>query len=188
MTQISLPTYIELSESLQDTPFKMHAAEAHGLVSGILTGTPAIAPDWESLVAGEKTTGRTHELLQSLHDGIAQQLYDLLFEFQLLLPQEEVVLAERAEALTFWCQGYLTGIKLVGIKMTDREPGEATEAIADLIEIAKMNYDEVVASDEDEDAYIELVEYVRMAAIVIYEDLREQSIAKSSTQSSGQLH
>jgi uncharacterized protein YgfB (UPF0149 family) len=63
-----------------------------------------------------------------------------------------------------------------------------TEAINDIIEIAKMNYEEVVASEEDETAYIELVEYVRLAVILIYQNLREQEKTSKSTSSSNHLH
>ena len=49
-----------------------------------------------------------------------------------------------------------------------------------MVEIAKMNYEEVVESEEDETAYVELVEYVRMAAILIYEELRRRGNYKAS--------
>ena len=57
--------------------------------------------------------------------------------------------------------------------MVARTPSDMTEAINDMIEIAKMNYEEVVAGEEDEAAYTELVEYVRMAAILIYQEMHE---------------
>ncbi len=43
-----------------------------------------------------------------------------------------------------------------------------------MIEIAKMNYEQVVDSEEDENAYVELVEYVRVAVILIYQEQHGQ--------------
>lgn len=188
MKELSLPNYGELSAALNKTSLKLHASQVHGLISGILCGNPKSTSAWEELVTGGKEPGKkTHELLQALYDATAKQLNDFLFDFALVLPSDEDELPIRAEALTLWCQGFLTGLKLAQIQIVDREPSEMTEAINDLIEIAKMNYEEVVASEEDEDAYIELVEYVRMAVILIYQDLREAQEPNKLTGSANNL-
>lgn len=188
MKQLSLPSYTQLSEALSQTALKLHASQVHGLICGILCGNPQSTAAWEELVTGSKESGKSHDLLQELYDLSAKQLDEFLFEFQLLLPADSDDLPVRAEALTLWCQGFLTGLKMVQVQIIDREPGEITEAINDLIEIAKMNYEEVVASEEDEAAYVELVEYVRMAVILIYQDLREADKSKKSSYSSNHLH
>lgn len=188
MKQISLPKYKDLDQALAKTTLKLHPSQVHGLVAGILSGNPKSTAAWEELVTGGKEPAKTHEVLQELYDASAKQLKEFLFEFQLVLPPDSEALPLRAEALTLWCQGFLTGLKLIQIPIIGREPGEVTEAINDLIEIAKMNYEEVVASEEDEEAYVELVEYVRMAAILIYQDLHEEeSTAKEKSRSSN-LH
>ncbi len=117
----------------------------------------------------------THQVLQDLFTASGKQLDEFLFEFQLILPPDAEVLPLRAEALTLWCQGYLTGLKLAEVQLVGRSAGDVTEAINDIIEIAKMNYEEVSASEEDEAAYMELVEYVRMAAVLIYQEMHEET-------------
>jgi len=184
MKQITLPTYAELSRALSKTTLKLHPSQVHGLICGVLTGNLSGNPVWEELVTGDKETGASHELLQSLYDSSAKQLDEFLFELQLLMPSEKEPLPERAEALTLWCQGFLTGLKVANVQIINREPGDVTEAINDMIEVAKMNYEEVVASEEDEAAYVELVEYVRMAVILIYQDLRDMATSQVTAQSS----
>ena len=186
MKQESMPNYEDISLALNNTLLKLHPSQVHGLVSGILSGNPKSSAAWEELVTGGKDTDTTHELLQSLFDASAKQFNEFLFEFQLLLPPDSDGLPARAEALTLWCQGYLTGLKLAEVQIVSREPGEVTEAINDLIEIAKMNYEDVVAGEEDEEAYVELIEYVRMAAILIYQDI--QDAVNGTTSSSNHLH
>lgn len=190
MKQISLPKYSELSHALSKTTLKLHPSQVHGLICGILCGNPNSKAAWEELVTGDhdKESGKTHELLQALYDTSAKQLNEFLFEFQLILPSDSKELPARAEALTLWCQGVLTGLKLAEVPIVDRKPGEITEAINDLIEIAKMNYEDVISSEEDEAAYVELVEYVRMAVIMIYQDLREDETTRRSTHTSNHLH
>ncbi|VVC76848.1 hypothetical protein AQUSIP_21750 [Aquicella siphonis] len=188
MNQKSLPQYRELNQALSKTTLKLHPSQVHGLVSGILCGNPKSSAAWEELVTGGKDPAKTHEVLQALYEASMTQLDDFLFEFQLVLPPDSETLPIRAEALTLWCQGYLTGLKMAQIQIVDRDPGEMTEAINDLIEIAKMNYEEVVASEEDEAAYIELVEYVRMAVILIYQDMREEDASRKTASSSNHLH
>lgn len=188
MKQLSLPTYAELNRILSKTTLKLHPSEAHGLICGVLSGDPNGQPSWEDLITGDQGPRKAYDVLQNLYDTSAKQLNEFLFELQLVLPADSLALPGRAEALTVWCQGFLTGLKLMHVPITDRERGEMTEAIDDLTEIAKMNYEKVMASDEDEAAYIELVEYVRMAVIYIYQDLRESEAPKKIAQSSGHLH
>jgi uncharacterized protein YgfB (UPF0149 family) len=185
---LSLPRFNEITTALSHTELKLHASQVHGLMSGILCGNFNQDSDWEELVMGEKLPDAARTTLQELYVVSAGQLAEFLFEFEMVMPDEAEGLQVRAEALTVWCQGFLTGLQAAGIPITGRDAGELTEAIDDLVEIAKMNYDQVMDSEEDEEAYIELIEYVRMAAILIYQDLREGSMPQKSAQSGGQLH
>lgn len=161
-----------LSKALDKTTSKMHASQVHGLICGLLCGKSEVkAGAWESLILGEAVDKIKSAELAALYAASKAQLVDFLFEFDLVLPKDTANLPERAEALTLWCQGYLTGLKLVEVPIEGREPSEVTEAIHDLVEIAKMNYEQVVSSEEDEVAFAELVEYVRMVVIFIYQEL-----------------
>lgn len=188
MKSIDLPTYTELDRALNATALKLHPSQVHGLICGILCGPSSKNAAWEELVTGGEESPQTHKLLQSLYDGSASQLKDFLFDFEMVLPPDSEPLPVRAEAMTVWCQGMLTGLKLVQVPIVGREASELTEAIDDLIEIAKMNYDDVVANEEDEAAYVELVEYVRMAVIYIYQDLHGASDAPPSVNESAKRH
>jgi uncharacterized protein YgfB (UPF0149 family) len=188
MKQYLLPTYRELDQALSKTALQLHPSQVHGLICGVLCGSTHSPAAWKEWLIADKRPVKTQEMLQNLYDLSAKQLGEFLFEFQLVLPLDSEELPVRAEALTLWCQGYLTGLKLAQVQIIDREPGEMTEAINDLIEIAKMNYEEVVASEEDEAAYVELVEYVRMAVILVYQDVCDGDIKKSTACSSNHLH
>lgn len=188
MKPIELPSYNDLMLALNSTALKLHPSQAHGLICGILCGNPSSHAAWEQLITGGSENVQTHEILQTLYQFSANQLQEFLFDFEMVLPEDGEALPVRAEAMTLWCQGMLTGLKIVQVPIADREPSEFTEAIDDLIEIAKMNYEDVVASEEDEAAYTELVEYVRMAVIFIYQDLHEGQVQAEVKESSKHLH
>lgn len=177
MTKTELPSYQELCQVLDNTDIKMNPSQAHGLVCGLLCGNPANTEAWHEFVAGDVKSPETHELLQMLYETSAQQLSDHLFGFDLILPSADDSLPVRAEALTLWCQGMLTGLKLTQVQITNLEPSDMSEAITDLIEIAKMNFETIDSNEEDEAAYEELIEYVRVAVVLIYQDLREAEVA-----------
>jgi yecA family protein len=187
MSLINLPKFNDLTITLEQTELKLHASQVHGLMTGVLSGSFDKNSDWQQLVMGEKLTDETEDMMQLLYEGTAKQLSDFLFEFTIVLPDDDVELPVRAEALTVWCQGYVTGLKVAGVPIANREPSDLTEAIDDLIEIAKMNYQQVESSEEDEEAYAELVEYVRMAVILIFQESHVDMFANGATDAS-RLH
>lgn len=178
MKQIIFPEYSEIGSILNQTALKLHPSQAHGLICGLLCGHSSTPVAWKELLTGETDVNKPYPVLEDLYDISARQLEEFLFEFNLVLPADSASLPERAEALTLWSQGFLTGLKFVQVQILERKPSETTEAINDIIEIAKMNYEEVIASEEDEAAYVELVEYVRMAVILIYQALGENDLPK----------
>lgn len=180
MKQAALPSFSELSKALTGTSLNWHASQVHGLVSGIICGNQA-PKTWEELSIGGEDE-KVQSLLQSLYAVSSKELKDFLFEFQLLLPEDEASLSERADALTLWCQGFLTGLKMAGVDLQAKNLGEASEAIQDLVEIANLNSDDIADNEEDEKAYTELLEYVRVAVILIYQTIHQIDENESSPQ------
>lgn len=172
MKPTALPTFTTINRALANHAMELHPSQLHGIICGILSGKVDNPSSLNQLVKSENNK-KLRNAVEALYEVSKKQLNDFLFELKLLLPADSANLSARAEAITLWCQGFLTGLKMADIPIESREPGEATEAINDLIEITKMNYEEVVANDEDETAFVELVEYVRMAVILIYQELRE---------------
>ncbi|MCF7977601.1 MAG: UPF0149 family protein [Chromatiaceae bacterium] len=89
--------------------------------------------------------------------------------FDLLLPPEDRPLQERAHAVLDWVRGLLFGLALGGL---DREQllGQAAEAFDDLVELTRIDLDAIVEGDADEQALTEIVEFLRVAAMLIRED------------------
>jgi uncharacterized protein YgfB (UPF0149 family) len=176
MTQATLPDFTELDLMLTNNSIKQHPSESHGMICGIVCSNQPI-DNWEIKITGLsdiKNDDNANKTLQNLYQLSDQLLSNSLFDFQLILPDDSEALPTRAEALTLWCQGFLMGLQIANIPVSGSQKDEVSESIRDLVEIAKMNYEAVVASEEDEEAYTELAEYVRIAVIDVHQDLHHQ--------------
>lgn len=159
--------YEDIQEALASTPGTGSAAEAHGLLSGMLCVDSGANPQqWLLGFFGPDITQPGIDRmapLNALFEATRQQLDDFDFSFSPLLPDDNAPLEERALALSEWCQGFLFGVGYAG-KNSDW-PGECTEILHDLLEIGRLDPEAV--GEADEIAYSELSEYVRVGVQVI---------------------
>ena len=101
-------------------------------------------------------------------------------EFQLLLPDDDALLVERATALSQWCQGFLYGFGTGGNVSRDQLSGEVEEVLRDLTHISQASVDTGADAEEEEQAYAEIVEYVRAGVQLLHDELNELRIAGDS--------
>jgi uncharacterized protein YgfB (UPF0149 family) len=121
-------------------------------------------------------TNAGKELLK-IHETAVRQMNDSNVEFELMLPDEDESLEMRVEALGTWCQGFVYGLAVGGIKEDSELPDDSKELIKDIIEISRAGYvaddeAELDADEDDEVAFMEVSEYVRMGILLIYEELQ----------------
>jgi len=89
----------------------------------------------------------------------------------LLLPDEAHSAQARIGAVSAWCQGFLYGVGVSGITPDRDLSDETREALSDIAEITRVDVSAVTDSEADEDALTELSEFLRVAAMLIHEDL-----------------
>jgi hypothetical protein len=100
-------------------------------------------------------------------------------DFQLLLPDDDAPLAERAMALSQWCQGFLYGFGTGGAVPRDRLSGEVEEVLRDLTHISQASVETGADAEEEEQAYTEIIEYVRAGVQLIHDELIELRVASA---------
>jgi hypothetical protein len=157
-------------------------AESHGVLCGMICSEAGgAASDFlgyleSQQVMVEPGTG-LHEIMLEAADSTRQQLDDDDLGFQLWLPDDDEDLDDRTGALSQWCTGFLAGLALNG-NLPDLS-AEAAEAMEDIQQIATAAYDdgddlapEDDANEADEQAFCEIVEYVRVIALLLREELR----------------
>lgn len=148
------------------------ASELHGSWCGFLAGggraDSASLPAVLHMDAAETApSAADRALLERLLRQSEAELADPELGFEPLLPADDRPLPERAEALGDWCRGFLGGFGLAGAGIHAKLSGEAQEILGDLQTLAGSSFD-FGDEGEDEDALIELHEFVRMAALLLH--------------------
>ncbi len=165
----------------------LFCARGHGLGQGWLTRILEAGDAYA--VSGEAALRRSDlELLESLYRETQQQFLDPGFGFRLLLPGDEVLLADRVRALSQWCRGFLYGIAAGGVDVSTHYSSEVAELLHDLAEISRAEGDDD-PTEAEEEAFMEITEYIRLGVIFIYEELQGGDPGESSEASGEQtLH
>ncbi len=173
----SLPSYDKVSHLLNKMNIETNAAEIHGSLCGLLSsGDFDKATEYvQDLIEHVDIKACELELKQlvSLVDITLHQLKSVSFDLHLLLPEDEEPLDVRAKALSLWCQGYSDALLNLEINIEAIESEEARDAFFHITEFASIDYNYTVVTEEDEKAYAEVYEYVRMAVLMIYTEINE---------------
>ena len=175
---MSATSFSSLQESLERASASYPAAESHGTLCGAISIGAEQDGAWLDHVLGEDAQPgaaleQCRRQLLALRDETRRQLNEGTLQFTPLLPGDTEPLNARTLALAGWCQGYLYGLGLGGERLQPETlGGEAGEVLRDLGEIALAGFDAEEESEENENAYAEIVEYLRVGVQLVYEELR----------------
>ncbi|RZU47044.1 hypothetical protein EV700_1434 [Fluviicoccus keumensis] len=172
------PSLPELNQLLQDLQLNCSAPEIHGVMTGLLAG--GVRFNRQQLV---KMLEAHTETDQAFDDNLVAALWQLQLksletlgasdlDFKPLVPDDDAALSERLEGLADWCQGLLAGFGLAvrGDDLRLRE-GDIQETLQDLVHIANVSSEGGAANEEDEQDFMEIYEFVRLAAIHLFEEM-----------------
>lgn len=155
-------------------------SEAHGTLCGLLCAKEDIdVQQWltvtldvtvEDSTASDLLAQQARESLTDFFSVTVTALADNNLSFYPLLPPGENEFI-RLEAIGQWAQGYLMGLSLGGIKNFSDFAEEVTEFVEAMASISNA-YDYDLAGDEsDEEAIIELVEFIRIGVLLMNEEM-----------------
>lgn len=153
-------------------------AEMHGVLCGRISGGQKLS-DEELLTVIAELLEVDQERIEDLGDTLPElyqftlgQICSAGFEFHPLLPDDEFPLNQRLASLGEWCQGFLFGLGNSGLSVKTELTGDIADALSDLASISQIDsLEEEDGEEEDEVSYAELVEYVRVAVLLIYSEL-----------------
>jgi len=171
-------------DDLADLFWRLGVMQSPSQLQGFLAGQVAVAgaPDqgqWlqqasEFIDSVEPPNSDENRLLIALYQATSFQFAEGDIGFVLLLPDDAVEITQRVDALSQWCQGFLTGFarggKAVAQHSGQRQYSEdVTEILNDMGAISQIGLTE---QDEDEAQrerdFFELCEYLRLGAITIH--------------------
>jgi uncharacterized protein YgfB (UPF0149 family) len=101
--------------------------------------------------------------------------------FEPLLPPDDADLAARVEALGTWAQGFLYGFGAAGPFPRGTLPAEITEVLSDFAEVARAGSVGMETVEVEEEAYAELVEFMRVGVQLVFDELSAQRAARTAS-------
>jgi hypothetical protein len=111
-----------------------------------------------------------NELVRVLTDTV-RTLCSGQCNFVPLLPDDNAGLGVRSEALADWCSGFLYGFGSAGDNVASRLSKDALEVLSDFSDVTRLTGDAEESESSEED-YSEIVEYMRVGVMLIFEELR----------------
>ena len=200
MSSPELPDFERTLQLSQGNLDAAELAECHGVLCGLVCSEPdSTGNDYIQLLSAlQLLTEPAPGLVSSMIDAFESarlQLDDEELGFKLWLPEDDQPLEERTIALAQWCTGFLAGLSSSG--QTDKLSEEVSEALEDLQQIALASVegsagahvgegrvdpvpmadgddldDEGDLENEEEGAFIEIAEYVRIVTLLVREEFR----------------
>ena len=172
-------TYREVRTALSEAHSDHSAPEIHGLVTGwICAGArwdQRHRLDAVSEYLDLDISPPVEAVLERLYNDTSTSLKDEEFGFRLLLPSDEEPVNSRTEAVSHWCQGFLSGFGMTGRYRDEELSADLQELFQDLARIAALSA-EVPEDDENEADLVEIIEYVRMSALLVLTECAEPAV------------
>ncbi|MAR89724.1 MAG: UPF0149 family protein [Pseudomonadota bacterium] len=163
--------FYELEAELRKIDALAGPSEAHGILcgqlSGGLKGETWLKQYLPNLGVKGEPWDNTREWFGELHRHTLQEMLDDQFNFMPLLPDDEDPLDARLGSLAEWCAGFLAGFGAMGSRKPEEFSEDTLSALQDIQQISQVDTD-IDEEEEGEAAYFEVVEYVRMAALMIF--------------------
>ncbi|WP_448211067.1 UPF0149 family protein [Colwellia sp. MEBiC06753] len=184
MSEQTLLDFAQLQAILTSESVQIHAAELHGVLSGLISsGYEFESTDYQAIVCdmlnnGEPLPSPVKDTVKKLYSNIWQSLLDDSFGFSLLLPDDDDAIAERANGLGQWVQGFNLGF---GLQQKDAggHSDDVKEVLNDFAEIANLS-DDIDDDEATEQAYYEIAEYVKVSVLLCFAELGAAPSAPSN--------
>ena len=169
----------ELANHLLEQGLETSPSRIHGCLTGLLAAGAARERELALAALADGMDLHLHgelaEQVMGLYAVTAAALADEEFDFHLLLPDDEVDIQQRTDAMAQWCKGFLAGFALVAASEEEGQApaamsADSAEILKDIAAIAEASVDEEAEEEESEESYFELVEYLRFAVLNVFLD------------------
>jgi uncharacterized protein YgfB (UPF0149 family) len=194
--EVAVFDFDEIADHLLDQGVLASPSQLHGCLCGLLgAGAPA-EPEYglDALTStlGLALHGELANRVMQLYTVSYAALQDEEFTFLPLLPDDEIAIAQRTEAMASWCDGFLAGFAYATSgkeSSTGAFSEECSEALGDIAALAQADATEEENDEDAEEHYFELVEYLRVAVVNIFLDSQGTlQDCERSSETGGVLH
>ena len=170
--------YYAVDDALARAQTSMDPSDCHGLLAGLICAAGFADPRlwmaevFEDYNPKDKPQAEAFRLVQALYEDELARMNSPDLDFSLLLPDDKDALRDRVASLGSWCGGFLSGLGLGGVKEQAQLPEEISELIDDFAQITRVDFDLDSPDEEEQAAFEEVVEYVRIGVLFVNEELQ----------------
>ena len=169
---MSPPSHRDLAVLLEGARALTDVPEAHDTLAGALCAGGSFGlQEWLGEVFPEGRAGAAQQGMQDLYRWTHESLAAGDLQFEPLLPDDAAPVAARAQALGEFCQGFLYGLGTSALPDPESLPAQAAEIVRDIGAITHVGVDPAESDEENEQAYAELVEFVRVGVQLLFDEL-----------------
>lgn len=179
--------YAGFDRLLREAGAELGAAQVHGLLTGVACAGNVTTEALNTLVLlkDDDPEASSSNLLEDALAGllglIERDLNAPDLGYGILLPGDSAPIANRIQAIADWCQGFLIGLgKRDGLDLM-QIPGEAGEAVRDMMTISQLEDDDDDLEDKER-SLAEIEEFLKIGVQLVYEELHP---ARSNPTASG---
>lgn len=189
MTEKTSLDFASVQAVLTSENIKMHACEVHGVITGLVSAGYLFEDSDYMIVLNdmlnnsEGFTATVKLTLKAIFSDVWTSILDDSYGFQLMLPDDDDSILERANGLGHWVQGFNLGFGLQQ-KNKAKLSEDVQEVLTDFVDIANLS-DEMEDDEDTEQAYYEIAEYVRISALLCFTEL---GVPPESTPKAETLH
>lgn len=150
---------------------KLSISDLHGAVTGIAVSNPEVfvVQSLVDLLGVEALSDQA--TVQAFVNAAVEELHNQDFSFSVMLPDDDVPLPERIEALGDWISSFLAGMAL-GLEQRggidfESMGEEAREIVEDFSAISEVEATEDLVGAEAEADFVELEEFVKVGTLLL---------------------
>ena len=182
--------YATIAAALESLGEPMTVAELHGGFCGLLcAGGAGAASAWlgqhVSEINAELSVAEvTRGVFRFMELETRNALGSADLEFTPILPEDDAPLGDRVNELRFWCHGFLSGLGLGGLQLSEDALTESTdedsenpvvEIVKDFAAISRIGLSVAEGNNPDDANFdmAEIVEYVRVSVQIVFEDVHD---------------
>jgi len=168
-----IPTLADWLEELRETAFANEPDDNEfGAGEPDTDGAGDPSSGENSRVGAPDTADAPDGALHTLYLRTLTTLQEGEMQFLPLLPDDDVPLEHRTATLAQWCEGFLYGFGTHEAAVHKTFSAEVQEIVRDFAEISRVEADGTEEpTEEDEQAYTELVEFVRVSVQLVHDEL-----------------
>ena len=159
----------DLEIKAQNASTVIPPTELHGLVCGFAAGKPEQFSLSDFIQLSGTDALSDEQSVSEFVSASLDELYSPDMNFTPLIPDDQEELSTRLVGLSEWCAGFLSGFG-ASYNNTEETPStplplDLQEILHDFASISSID-DDVEGNDQDEGSFMELYEYVRVAAVL----------------------